>query len=430
MRSRVDRRRWERLLRLAATGAVLALLVRALRPAAPGTEAVATSASLDSALAAWTLNAPTAARLDAATVPSRAQRDWLRALRRAGTQVYWRLTDTSSIRRRAAMVVEPVVSPRTLSRLALVAAPGDTIRVVDALGEIDVVAAGPGGAVVMQSAIAGGVRAEAPVARPAGARRDSLALRPVLVIGLASWESKFVVAALEEAGWEVRTRLSVAPGAVVQQGGDVAIDTSRLSAVVLLDSVTAPSGSTLRRFVESGGGLIAAGSAGTLPGLSSLLPGRGARRRPGLVGALDGPEPRSGLVGRVFTTVARHAIPLERRGEAPIVVAARVGAGRVIQMGYEDTWRWRMIGGDDAPDAHRVWWSVLVSSVAHAPALAIDAPLVDEAPLAAAVASLGPPSFGTPVGAGGPFPWDALLFALATVALLGEWLSRRLRGLR
>jgi hypothetical protein len=283
----------------------------------------------------------------------------------------------------------------------------------------------------MRSAVRGLVRTTAGTTRPAAARRDSLRLRPVLVTGMATWESKFVVVALEEAGWDVRARLSVAPGAVVVQGADVPIDTSRLSAVVLLDSMSAPPATILRRFVESGGGLIAAASAGAIPGLAGLLPGRGARRRPGMVGALDGPEPRSGLVGRVFTTVARDAVPLERRGAEPIVLAARAGIGRVLQVGYEDTWRWRMIGGSDAPDAHRSWWSALVSSAAYAPPVAIDAPLTDEAPLAAAIASLGPPSDVTAAASGGARPpWEAILFAVASLAFLGEWTSRRLRGER
>ena len=69
--------------------------------------------------------------------------------------------------------------------------------------------------------------------------------------------------------------------------------------------------------------------------------------------------------------------------------------------------------------------------VAHAPLAALPAGFVDEAPLAATVGELGPPVAGE--GAARPgrrLPLDGLLFALAVTAFLGEWLSRRLRGLR
>ena len=58
-----------------------------------------------------------------------------------------------------------------------------------------------------------------------------------------------------------------------------------------------------------------------------------------------------------------------------------------------------------------------------------DAPAVDEAPFAAAVAALGAPvpSHEAPKD-GRPFPWEALLATIAAGALLAAWLSRRLRG--
>ena len=117
-------------------------------------------------------------------------------------------------------------------------------------------------------------------------------------------------------------------------------------------------------------------------------------------------------------------------GRVPIVVAARAGPGRVLLVGYEDTWRWRMVGADGAPEAHRAWWSALVTGVAHAPVVPLSAPFVDEAPLAAAIGELGLPADRTSAGSRAPFPLDAVLFAVLLLAMLGEWLSRRLRGLR
>jgi hypothetical protein len=59
-----------------------------------------------------------------------------------------------------------------------------------------------------------------------------------------------------------------------------------------------------------------------------------------------------------------------------------------------------------------------------------EAPAVDEAPYAATVAALGPPLTGGDLPDDGtPFPWEVFLAAIAVSALLGEWLSRRLRGM-
>ncbi|HSA56050.1 MAG TPA: hypothetical protein VLE53_10115 [Gemmatimonadaceae bacterium] len=427
MPSPAERRRLEHGLRVAALAALAALGARALWSGPARARESATVASLDSALVAWTRRAPAGVQVRAARVPSRAQRDWLLALRRAGTAVGWELADSLAP---SALVVEPLPSPRAPARVTVAAASHDTVPISDAAGLVDAPVTGALGVFTWRGSVAGLVEAAPAGARPASARRDSVLLRSVLVRGVASWESKFVVAALEEAGWDVRARLTVAPGAVVVQGSDVALDTAVLSAVVVLDSASVPPVAALRRFLANGGGVVLAGSAVAAPGVASLVPARPADRRPGAIGALDGPSPRTGLTGRVFTTVARGAVPLERRGREPIVVASRAGSGRLLLVGYEDTWRWRMVGADDAPEAHRAWWSALVTGVAHAPLMSLFAPFVDEAPLAAAIADLGPPAGGATANARASFPLDAILFAFLLLALLGEWLSRRLRGLR
>lgn len=428
MPSPADRLHLERALRVAALAAMVWLAAGVLWPREPGSGETASSASLDSALVTWTWRAPAAAHVRADRVPARAQRDWLVALRRTGALLTWQITESAPP---AALVVEPLPSPRAAARVTVASAPHDTVPITDAAGLVDTPVTGALGALTWRGAVTGVVEGTLAGARPASALRDSTLLRPVLVRGVASWESKFVVAALEEAGWEVRARLTVAPGAVVGQGGDVRLDTARLSALVVLDSASVPPLAAIRRFVESGGGVVLAGSAVAVPGLASILPARPAGRRPGAIGALDGPRPRSGLTGRVFSTASRDAVPLERRGDDPVVLASRVGAGRVLLVGYEETWRWRMIGADDAPASHRAWWSALVMGVAHAPLIALPASFVDEAPLAAAVAELGPPITGmAPAPGGSQFPLEAFLFAVVLLALLGEWLSRRLRGLR
>ena len=84
---------------------------------------------------------------------------------------------------------------------------------------------------------------------------------------------------------------------------------------------------------------------------------------------------------------------------------------------------------ETAPEEHRAWWSSLVASVAHARPIPRDVGPIDEAPLAATIDALGPPvNEGALPGSTPAIPWEAWLAALAAAALLGEWLSRRLRG--
>ncbi|HKG92190.1 MAG TPA: hypothetical protein VKA84_09875, partial [Gemmatimonadaceae bacterium] len=117
----------------------------------------------------------------------------------------------------------------------------------------------------------------------------------------------------------------------------------------------------------------------------------------------------------------------------PSTAARRVGAGRAAQVGYTDTWRWRMLGAGDAPARHRDWWSRVVASAAYLSA-GPSRPAPDSltaAPYAALVAALGPPVAAPPPAPAIP---DARLswwwFALVAGALLAEWASRRMRGAR
>lgn len=430
-RGLAGRRGLERGLRVAGTAAAALLIMRAGRPT-PAAEGLATgSGALDSALVSWTLGAPGRVALVSDIAPRQRQRDWLVALRRVGTSIRWRLRDSSGARGRA-LVVEPVATPEGRARLVVAAGPGDPFRLTDALGAMDTARIGDSGAMTLSTPIAGVVEATLPGAMPAGALRDTVLLRPVLVLGAAGWESKFVIAALEEAGWSVRARLYVAPGATVEQGGGLgaALDTAQLGAVILLDSTAAPPVAALRRFVLSGGGLIVAASASAISGIDALLPAHGGARRAGVVGGLQGPDPRAGLAATAFNGVSPQAVPLERRGGSPVLLARRVGAGRVLLVGYDEMWRWRMMAANEnAPDAHRAWWSGAVSSVAHAALLPIDATVADGAPFAASVDALGAPSIVATNPPAIPASFiDAVLFAFVVLGLLGEWLSRRLRG--
>jgi hypothetical protein len=386
--------------------------------------AVVGSAALDSALSAWSAEAPPVAVLNAATVPERRQRDWLVALRRAGTAVSWMTADSLG----GALVMEPGPIPAVAGHVTALGAPGSPLSLTDELGPLDSVTAGTEGVATWRANPIGAVRARVNSAFATARARDSMVTRAVLVVGEVGWESKFVTAALEEDGWSVAARVTVAPSATVRQGSSVAIDTGTLSAIVVLDSTSSLDANAVTRFVNEGGGIVAAGAGTRHPAIRSLLP-RSGRAIEGAVGALLGPSPRDGLDAKTFT-VSAGVVPLERRRGSPVVVGRRVGAGRVVGLGYDDTWRLRMTSPNDAaPEAHRAWWSSLVAGVAHSRLTARSVETVDEAPLAATVDALGPPvNQGEFPSQRARFPWDAVLAAAAAAGLLLEWLSRRLRG--
>jgi hypothetical protein len=102
----------------------------------------------------------------------------------------------------------------------------------------------------------------------------------------------------------------------------------------------------------------------------------------------------------------------------------------VIQVGYDDSWRWRMAGGPGSEAAHRAWWSRLVNSVAYAPPVVLEEPGTSSAPVAAMIARIGP-ARPLPAGASGGLRVDRRIYMiLIMILLLAEWGSRRTRGLR
>jgi hypothetical protein len=107
----------------------------------------------------------------------------------------------------------------------------------------------------------------------------------------------------------------------------------------------------------------------------------------------------------------------------------------VVQSGYDETWRWRMSGGDDALAAHREWWSRLVTAVAYAPLVrrvSTGDVAIDETPLASLIDAIGQPTAldTAPRSTPDTSRTTRILFALALGGLLLEWASRRLRGAR
>ncbi|MFL5582975.1 MAG: hypothetical protein ACJ8AO_21620 [Gemmatimonadaceae bacterium] len=433
MRSPADartRRLLELALRIAALGLLGWQLARELTPAASPRPRTVTlkSSELSKQLPELTL-APHLARLhvEADTLPGRVSRAWLAALARTGTRVSWQ-GDAMPL----AVAAEPTGESAGGTRLLVAARHGALVRVGDAAGVIDSVRVRGGGASVGVASLAGAAWAQAGGTRAVAAPADSALARGVLLFGRPSWETRFVTAALEEAGWKVSLRTPLAPGRMVEQGS-VALDTARTAAVVALDSSAAAQARAIAGFVRDGGGLIVTSEAASaVPAFAALAPGVAGA----LAGAVDAGADsvdRAGLALRAVTPLRDGAVALERRGATVAVAARRVDAGRVAQVGYADTWRWRMSGGDGGAAAHRRWWSALVASVAYLPTVAAaPADASDAAPLAAMVGALGEPTASPPRSTGrAPLePPRTLLFASVVTLLLAEWLSRRLRGAR
>ena len=419
------RRRLELTLRLVALVAIALLIREVRRPAAAAAPTVVSGA--DSALLArWSVTSPGVAHLVLDSVPPRPARDWLRAMRGAGTRLSWSLRVAAPV---MAAVSEPIAQPGGGARV--VVASGAAAALSDAGGLIDSLGSGARGGSAELPASNGSMMLQSGSAWLRTAVRDSLVLRSVLVLGAADWESKFTIAALEEAGWQVAARLPIAPGVEVAQGSPSTPDTARFALAVVLDSVAPATVAQLSRFVRSGGGLVIGARAASIPALAALGVGTPGERVAGVARAVRSDSPREGLVAIPIARLRRDAVAIEKRGSFVTAAARRVSAGRVIQLGYEDTWRWRMLGDDQAPAAHREWWSRVASSVAYAPLVAPRTIAeIDESPYVALVASLGaavePPFVSSNRPGARVLSW--LLFTVLAGALLGEWGSRRLRG--
>jgi hypothetical protein len=263
--------------------------------------------------------------------------------------------------------------------------------------------------------------------------RDSLTIKPVLVLGMASWEGKFVLVSLEEYGWKVDARFIISPFAngIVTQGAPPVIDTAHYAAVIALDTSAAQFASSISEFVHNGGGFIAADSAANMSEFSGILPGTtGPLIRNGDF-TLDTLKPREALALMPIGRLKPGAVSVEVRNGQTAIAAQRLGKGRVLQVGYLDTWRWRMGGIDDPASLYRGWWSNMVSSVAYAPRTALPVNVTtDQTPMVTLVETLGRPTHV--VAEAASFLNDprllAVLFSFLMAAFFIEWASRRLRG--
>lgn len=420
----------ERILRGIVIAILAALLWQSLRNQPVAGNADVSARRLAGALPGWSTlpHAPGRVHVLLDTLPSPLERSWLRALAGSGSSVTW------SGNLPALMIgALPVASPTGGIKARVAAPSGSAVVMSDDVGVLDTVRSANAGAALALSSAAGSLTARVNGSVASTILRDSVMLHKVLVIAHAGWESKFVVAALEEEGWKVDAFIRVAPGVDVTQGSAAVIDTSRYSAVVALDGTSSSYANRIIEFVRSGGGVVLSPQAAKIDALAPV--------RAGAVGSA-GSEARaiqaSGSVNLAtlalapITSLRSDAIPLEKRGAAVAIAARRIGAGRALQFGFEDTWRWRMGGIDGAVRDHRVWWTGLVSSVAYAPRVprAVAATGVDEAPMASLVAAIGPPVHESSVAnlSKSSRQWIVWVFVLLSLALTAEVASRRLRG--
>ncbi len=371
-------------------------------------------------------------------VPPEQVRATLAAATLAGVSLGW--TDSSGARG-LVLAANAVADPQggTIARArADVQAP---LVMRDAASTLDSVATAPRGLVVSGARLSGRIEASVGRSRAEVAVPEPALMRRVLLFARPGWEAKFVTAALEERGWNVDGRLLIARNAFVTTGVPLVADTSRYAAAIVLDSgvVTADA---LSRFVRQGGGLVLAGDALLGTALRALQPAALDGQRPLVLGALLTDAPRRGLDAWELRPQP-NSVVLARESHGthsdPTVVVRRVGNGRVLASAYRESWRWRMEGPADGIDAHRAWWSALVSAVAFVPMPATrdvkrSAWPGDAAPYADLVARLGAPIALPTVRARSEISADAwwratwLWFAVAAVALLVEWRARRVRG--
>ncbi|HEY5060604.1 MAG TPA: hypothetical protein VII52_03660, partial [Gemmatimonadaceae bacterium] len=317
MRSR--RSHFELASRVAAFGLLGWMLGAALFPPPDRRTESASATNLSARLGAWTRAASgTALHGDFAVAPPPWEVAWLAALNRSGHAVSW-----SGAPPAVAMSVEQLADPVGGSRIAIAAPPGTSILVRDAEGIIDSVRVARLGASVLGPDVVDyvvGIGAGQLFGAPAP---DSASPRAIVVVGSASWEGKFIASALEERGWTVITHFSVAPNVVVGQAPTPQLDTSRVSAVVAVDTSLGTLGGGIARFVRSGGGLVLAGPSAASRSVALLAPGvLGSRIRPATE-----PTGPIGLGSTGFypvTALAADGVAVELRDGRVAVAARRV----------------------------------------------------------------------------------------------------------
>jgi hypothetical protein len=201
--------------------------------------------------------------------------------------------------------------------------------------------------------------------------------------------------------------------------------------VIALDSTASDLATQISRFTTMGGGLVAGASALSDSRLAALAPVRAGARRPGRILLAEDTVTTRDLPMHPLVTSRVDAVALAREPAGVVIAARRAGLGRVLVVGYDESWRWRMLGGATGLPAHRRWWSNAVGSVAPDREAGVSGSDADAAPIAALTAAIGPRSMGEGSQTGSATDQLPLwLFVLAAAALLAETASRRFRGER
>jgi hypothetical protein len=418
----------EWLLRIAVIAILSWYLVRTIRVQRHGAVEDAASATLGQKLARWsTVSSPARVHVKIDHPPAGRERDWLAALPGAGTEVEWNSPSLVP----TAMSVEPRVDPAGGADVSVASPESAMVVLSDTLGVLDSARATRTGVRGYVPKLRGTVDAVVGPVIARAARHDSLELRRLLVIGQAGWEAKFAVAALEERGWQVDAHIIVSPKGDVHQGKIADIDTAHYSAVLAIDSAAGRYGDRIAAFVRQGGGLVLWSPAARARGLAALAPGSG-------IGALIADEgdvppdsaPRTALELVPIMSLNPDAVVLERRGGDVTLAARRVGRGRVLETGYTNSWRWRLAGGPDALARHREWMAGLVALVATSGRHAVPAAPSDVAPLVTLIDRLGPATKTVEAAALDPAIIARWVFGIVCAALMLEWASRRIRGVK
>lgn len=378
-------------------------------------------------IAAWRLwrvdeAAVPAVHVQMDSAPSAVTRDSLAALARAGRNVSW-----SGSLAPLAVMAEPVREPGTRWRIAAVGSAALQVR--DSLGPIDSLESA---ASLTLEPTRGAAQVVQGNTVAAASPRDVAPPRRAIVLGRVGWEPRFIITALEEAGWSVDARLALGREREVRQG-NASPSLDRHDVVIVTDSVSANlNAAALERFVRSGGGLILTGEAAGARVLAvrALVGARVIRSEEPETRSFEGHDPLHALPLFVLGDIASEASVLEDREGLPAVVARRSQAGRVMQVGYVDTWRWRMEGEGRSVEEHRAYWSRLAGLVARGESRAAVSAANggDAAPLAALVQAIGPATSTAPATAGSGPPFPIWLGPIILLALLAEWGSRRRRG--
>ncbi len=327
------------------------------------------------------------------------------------------------------------------TRIQLVSSDSAMASLSDLAGGIDSVYVGAAGLQPRSGPLQGAFAIDAGAARASVAPivAGAPVTARVLVLGDATWESRFLIASLEEAGWPVDVGLSLSPRVTITQGVPQLPSRARHALVVLLPGASPLVVSRLPAFVRDGGGLVIVGEASRIPALAPLRAGSPGESTAGELGAEASGTPRDGLELVPIASLAAGSVVLEARDGVAAVAARRLGAGRVVQVGYANSWLWRMAGGDDAPIAHRRWWTSLLSSVVplSAPvsrvATAAESDTLTAAPVAALASALELPTMRDAVVTSSRRDFRTSLdlrwlLCAALVSLGASWILRRWRG--